>query len=115
MQIQAYPPRPELFGDASRWLSYVQVLLILLGVVCLCVVVLRLAGPRLKALRASHSGPIRVLARYALEPRRTIYVIEAAGQIMMVACSESGMTYLTELDPGNWSSLVEAETKGPKS
>jgi flagellar biosynthetic protein FliO len=44
------------------------------------------------------SGAIRVVARCPLEPRRSVYVIEAAGRCFLVGVGEGPMTVLSELD-----------------
>src|SRR3954471_3226213 len=45
------------------------------------------------------SGAIRVLARCPLEPRRSVYVIEAAGRCLLVGVGDGPMAVLAELDP----------------
>ena len=45
------------------------------------------------------NGLLRVLARLPLEPRRTVYIVEAAGKTLLVGASEAGpLTVLAELD-----------------
>jgi flagellar biosynthetic protein FliO len=44
------------------------------------------------------SGAIRVLARCPLEPRRSVYVIEAAGRCLLVGVGDGPMAVLAELD-----------------
>ena len=44
------------------------------------------------------SGAIRVVARCPLEPRRSVYVIEAAGRCFLVGVGEGPMAMLAELD-----------------
>jgi flagellar biosynthetic protein FliO len=67
-----------------------------LGVVCLVAYgALRLLAGK-GVGRAS--GAIRVLARCPLEPRRSVYVIEAAGKCLLVGVGDGPMTVLSELD-----------------
>lgn len=70
-----------------------------LGLVCLvaylCVRWLArrgVSGPR---------GPLRVVARCSLEPRRSIYVVEAGSRRLLIGCAEGGVSLLTELEPGS--------------
>jgi|SRR4051812_4681646 flagellar biosynthetic protein FliO len=67
-----------------------------LGVVCL------VAYAALKLLAGKGfgkaSGAVRVLARCPLEPRRSVYVIEAAGKCLLVGVGDGPMTVLAELD-----------------
>src|SRR5450432_3708984 len=44
------------------------------------------------------SGAIRVVARCPLEPRRSVYVIEAAGRCFLVGVGDGPMAVLAELD-----------------
>jgi flagellar biosynthetic protein FliO len=69
-----------------------------LGAVCL------VAWAALKLLAGKGlgraSGAVRVLARCPLEPRRSVYVIEAAGKCLLVGVGDGPMTVLAELDAG---------------
>jgi len=44
------------------------------------------------------AGPVRVVARLPLEPRRTLYVIDAGGKFLLVGAAEGGLATLAELD-----------------
>src|SRR5262245_66013515 len=76
-----------------------------LGVVCV------LAYVALKWLSrrgvGGGNGPLRVVARCPLEPRRTVYVIEAAGRCFLVGVGDGPMSLLAELD----GALVKAAGK----
>ena len=78
-------------GWSSLALSFVS-----LGAVCLVAYfALRLlAGKGV----GKASGAIRVLARCPLEPRRSLYVIEAGGRCFLVGVGDGPMTTLAELD-----------------
>ena len=67
-----------------------------LGVVC----VLAWAALRLLAGRGvgKASGAIRVVARCPLEPRRSVYVVEAAGRSFLIGVGDGPMAVLAELD-----------------
>jgi flagellar biosynthetic protein FliO len=67
-----------------------------LGVVCL----VAWGALRLLAGRGfgKASGAVRILARCPLEPRRSVYVIEAAGRCLLIGVGEGPMTVLAELD-----------------
>lgn len=41
---------------------------------------------------------LRVVARLALEPRRTLYVIDAAGRYLLIGVGDGPMSVLAELD-----------------
>src|SRR5690348_1350850 len=45
------------------------------------------------------SGPLRVVARCPLEPRRSVYLVEAAGRCFLVGVGDGPMALLAEVDP----------------
>ena len=67
-----------------------------LGVVCL----VAWGALRLLAGRGvgKASGAIRVVARCPLEPRRSVYVIEAAGRCFLIGVGDGPMAVLAELE-----------------
>jgi flagellar biogenesis protein FliO len=75
-----------------------ETLLILVAICGAAWAILRFGVKRLYS-PSTASGPLRVLARLPLEPRRTVYIVEAAGKALLVGASESGpLTVLAELD-----------------
>lgn len=44
------------------------------------------------------SGPLRVLARQSLDPKRSVFVIEAAERCFLVGAGEGAMSLIAELD-----------------
>jgi flagellar biosynthetic protein FliO len=76
--------------------SSVALSLASLGVVCL----VAWGALRLLAGRGvgKVSGAIRIVARCPLEPRRSVYVIEAAGRCFLIGVGEGPMSVLAELD-----------------
>jgi flagellar biosynthetic protein FliO len=82
--------------------------LVSLGVVCLIAYLsLRLLSQRGVG---RGSGPVRVLARCPLEPRRSVYLIEAAGRCFLVGVGDGPMTVLAELNASEMAK-VEATTE----
>ena len=83
------PELPSLGGSLA-------VSLLSLGLVCL------LAWALLRWLSrrgvGQGMGPIRVLARCPLEPRRSVYLIETAGRCFLVGSGEGGMSLLAEVE-----------------
>jgi flagellar biosynthetic protein FliO len=68
-----------------------------LGLVCL------LAYVALKWLSkrgvGQGTGPIRVLARCPLEPKRTLFLVEIAGRCFLIGAGDGPMSTLAEVDP----------------
>lgn len=69
--------------------------LISLGIVCLIAYLSLRFLSRRGVGRAS--GPIKVLARCPLEPRRSLYLIETAGRCFLVGVGDGPMTMLAEV------------------
>src|ERR1700722_9113844 len=78
--------------------SSVALSLASLGVVCL----VAWGALRLLAGRGvgKASGAVRIVARCPLEPRRSVYAIEAAGRCFLIGVGEGPMSVLDELDAG---------------
>lgn len=69
--------------------------LLSLGFVCvLAFVALRFLGRRGVG---RPNGPIKIMARLPLEPRRALYVIETAGRCFLIGVGDGPMTMLAEL------------------
>jgi flagellar biogenesis protein FliO len=104
------PPPPEAGGGYGLFLLET---LLILGLVCaLAWFVIRFGVRRLYAMPSGpgdRNAPIRVVARLPLEPRRTVYIIEAAGKAYLIGTSEGGpMQTLAELDPTAVAAAVAA-------
>jgi flagellar biosynthetic protein FliO len=94
-------------GLDSLALSFVS-----LGLVC----VLAFVALRFLAARGvgRATGAVKVLARCPLEPRRSVYLIEAAGRCFLVGVSDGPMSLLAEVDGGKLEAPVEAMSAGGK-
>jgi flagellar protein FliO/FliZ len=80
--------------------AYLLQTLLVLAVVCVAAwAILRFGLRRLYPASAASAGAIRVVARLPIEPRRTLYIIEAGGKSLLVGVTDGGMTTLAELDP----------------
>jgi flagellar biogenesis protein FliO len=87
--------------------QYIEVLLVLGGVLVLAYVTLRFGLPRLFGTRTPQGGPIQVLAHYRLEPKKTLYLVETGSQLFLIATSERQVEYLTAIAPENAAELRE--------
>src|SRR3569623_3109186 len=75
--------------------------LLVLGVVCVAAYgAVRVVGRLLASGRTRGAHVMDVVARVALEPRRSLYVVEVAGKTLLVGTSEMGLNlshiHLTE-------------------
>jgi flagellar biosynthetic protein FliO len=94
--------------------SSIAVSLISLGVVCLLAyVALRWLSRKSAVGGGFGGGPLRILARQNLDPRRSVLVLEAAGRCFLVGTGDSGMNLLAELDRETMLRELEAR-RGPQ-
>lgn len=107
---QSVTPTREVTSLASYTYDYLKLILIFVLVLVFVVLVLRVWLPRMSGVRQLSSGPIRVVARYPLEPRKNLYVVQAAGNYFLVGTSDSGVHYLTTLDTSAMEASLTAET-----
>jgi flagellar biosynthetic protein FliO len=92
--------------------SSVMLSLASLGVVCL----VAWGALRLLAGRGvgKASGAVRIIARCPLEPRRSVYVVEAAGRSFLIGVGDGPMTVLAELDGDKLRATAETPVAGPR-
>jgi flagellar biogenesis protein FliO len=89
-------PAPISWGD------YARLMLVLCGILVLAVVAIRIWLPKISMWNKPASGPIRICARLPLEPRRTLYIVNAANSYMLLASSEAGVQHLADLSADQW-------------
>jgi flagellar biogenesis protein FliO len=99
----------------SLWGDYVKTIVILIGICLLAVGALKFLGPRLRANTGSLSGGIRVLARQALEPRKTLYVVRAGHTTMLIATSGESVHFMTLVDQTDFPEEQTGEASLPSS
>jgi len=110
-------PTDQLTSINSQVVQYIGVLLALGGVLLLAYVLLRVGLPRLFGMRTSSGGPIQVVARYPLEPKKTLYLLRIGTQVFLIGTSESQVQFLTSLAADNLGDVFqprEAKEVPPK-
>jgi flagellar protein FliO/FliZ len=110
-------PTDQLTSINSQVVQYIGVLLALGGVLLLAYVLLRVGLPRLFGMRTSSGGPIQVVARYPLEPKKTLYLLRIGTQVFLIGTSESQVQFLTSLAADNLGDVFqprEAKEVAPK-
>src|SRR5215813_7599405 len=105
--LQTRLPVDEFTSVSMGILDYLKLLLVLAGILVLAYVGIRFVIPRMMGVHVSAAGPIQVLARYPLEPKRTLYAIKAGSDVLLIGSSESGLQLLKELDPTDFPSTVQ--------
>ena len=76
------------------WKDYLQLLAALAITLGLIYVVLRHVLPRLQFGKPAADGLIRVRATYPLEPRKTLYIVEAGSETLLLGSSGDTLSTL---------------------
>jgi flagellar protein FliO/FliZ len=92
-------PPGELTLVETGWMDYVRLLFVLGAVLLLAWAAVRLLAPRVSGMRQVSAGPMRVVARMPLEPRKNLYIVKAGASYYLLGTSESGVHHLASLDP----------------
>jgi flagellar biogenesis protein FliO len=112
---QTTNPSGEIGWVANEFTSLLRLVLILAGILILAFFVLRFAVPKFFGVDHLRTGPITVVARYALEPRKNIYVVQVGTEFFLVGTSETNIQFLTSLDSGKVeSALAEPKLNAPE-
>jgi flagellar protein FliO/FliZ len=97
--LQQIPTEPAT-GEAAvdfTWL-FIKMLLILGIVTVLAILVLKYAVPHIGMVKRFQRGKyFRVLGRYVLEPRRSLYLIEVSGRYLVIGVADHGINLITEV------------------
>jgi flagellar biogenesis protein FliO len=115
--ILAVPgPADRLGSISSQIVQYVEVLLGLAGVLVLAFLTLRIGLPWFFQTRGQNNGPIEVVARHFLEPKKTLYLVKAGSQMFLVGTGENQVQYLTAITEENAAEIVRsvAQKETPK-
>lgn len=91
-------------------LEYFKVVGTLAVVVVAAFVGLRFWLPRLAGLGGNSSGPMQVVWRLSLEPRKMLYIVRAGSDYVLVAASDAGVQLLTSLDAGKIEAVLQEST-----
>lgn len=99
IQIAAQSPPPGYVEII--WWDYLKILLVLGLMVAGAWAFLRYVSPRMSAMNQA-AGPIRVLARYPLEQRKTLYVVKVGDETLLIGASDNAIELLKTLPPGTF-------------
>jgi len=104
----------DVTGPASSgWLDYAKTLLVLGGVSIAAMVAARFWLPKLKRMSTSTTDHIQVFARCALEPKRSLYIVKAGKCAVLLGTSETGIHFMTALDPNDFCDGPSAPEPSP--
>jgi len=91
--------------------EYLKVVLFLAVVATLAFVALRFWLPKLSGGAGTTAGPLHVAWRMSLEPRKTLYVVRAGENYVLLAASDAGVQFLTSLDAGQMEAALQEPGK----
>ncbi len=109
--LQSVDPAGEVGMINSQILDYFQMLLVLAGILLLAVVAIRYVLPKLTGIPAQARGPIEVLARYPVEPRRHLYLVKAGSAYLLIASAEGRMEKIDRLSAEEIEPYLATATK----
>jgi flagellar protein FliO/FliZ len=102
-------PEPELprseppegaGGELDLGWTLLRTAVVLGVVIALVYLTLNVGLRRLLGIKAlGAAGVVKVLERVPLDQRRTLYVVEAAGEVLLVGASDGSLGLITRLDP----------------
>lgn len=101
------PDLGQLSYVSSQFASLLQLALILAAVLALAYVVLRVLLPKFFGVSPAASGPIEILSRHVLEPKKSLYIVKVGGEMFLIASSESNIQFLTALNAGDLGPQIE--------
>jgi len=96
---------PNLLAD------YLKLMLVLAGIVALAYATLRYWLPKLSGLQRQSDGPIQVVARMPLEPRKNLYIIKAGAEYLLVGTAENSVHMISALQPDALEGYAAAAAK----
>jgi flagellar biogenesis protein FliO len=108
--IPAPDAAPAALGSVSgEIVEYLKLVVILAAVVALAFVALRLWLPKLAGGAGTTAGPLQVAWRLSLEPRKTLYVVRAGANYILLAASDAGVQLLAPLEAGEMEAALQAQ------
>ncbi len=93
--------------------DYLKLLLVLGGIVILAYALLRYWLPKLQNLSPQGSGPIQVVARMPLEPRKNLYIVKAGSEYLLLGTADNSVHMLSGLNADQVESMVTQTTSRP--
>jgi len=102
-------PVEQVSSINSQALDYIKVLLILGGILIVAYLGLRIWMPKLTGLAGAAAGPIQIVGRLAIEPRKTLYLIRTGQEHFLIGASENDIHYLTSVNSVQPEPLVQEQ------
>jgi flagellar protein FliO/FliZ len=108
-------PSPEMPGEGTGYLLF-KTLVVLGLVVAIIYLTLNVGVRKLLRLSPQAGALVKVVDRVALEPKKSVLVVQVGGEFLLLGSSESSLSFLTKLDgPGVERVLAERVQQPPSS
>jgi flagellar biogenesis protein FliO len=100
-EIPRSEPPPGIGGeDLDLGWALVRTIVVLGLVIGLVYLTLNIGLRKLLGIKpASSGGLVTVLERVTLDPKRSLFVVEAAGEVLLLGGADEAVTFLAKLDP----------------
>ncbi len=95
----------------SLWLDYAKTLFILAGICLAGFIAVKRLIPKLNSLVMPASEKIKMIAKFPLETRKTLYLIRAGKSVFLLAASSDTVQFMTALDPCDFEESVSKDQK----
>jgi flagellar biogenesis protein FliO len=89
--------------------EYVKLIVFLAAVVALAFVALRFWLPKLADAAGTTTGALQVAWRLSLEPRKTLYVVRAGSDYVLLAASDAGVQFLASLNADQMTAALQEQ------
>jgi flagellar biogenesis protein FliO len=112
--LQTGNPAAEVSAINSQILDIVKTVIVLVGVLLLAIATIRYLLPRFAGFAGKSGGPIQLIARYPLEPRKSLYIVKTGSRFLVLGTADSSVHLITSLDPEDIEPfLTEPELPAP--
>ena len=101
------PNTPSVFGTLF---SILGALILFIGILFVAYWATRMTGKRF-SLQGVQSKYIELLDQVALGPDRALLLVRVAGKVLLLGVSSQRVTYITELDPNEFSGPNETQQR----
>lgn len=100
---------------SNEILEHLKVIAILAGVILFAFIALRFWLPKLTGIQGPTNGPMQIVWRLTLEPGKTLYIVRAGSEYVMLAASDSGVQFLRSLDAAAVEESLQELSVKPKA
>lgn len=115
--LASIPPSPSDFDGKAEatepeslgW-TLLSTLLSLGAIVALIYLTLNFGLRRMMAMRGlpfARAGLVKVVERVTLDPKRALFVVEAAGEYLLIGGGDQGLSLIARLDPSEVNRLLQ--------